>query len=247
MEIAAAVLARRARRPTPEPVEAALADGDYAELARLHRREGDPHLRARHADHRPTQGGRRVRQHLERRRLLRGGHRAGRDGLGHARAATAARRLSARRSRPGQPDLPRPRSAIKTWVRSWVPSGEIIGMVIRHGEAFTISDHLTVWENGRRRVPADRALRLLPRRRGDRLDARAGDASAASMQPRQRILNDEIIVGPRRAGRAADGPRVQVLVDRQPAVESRRPAPSSRTRTPPRCRSPRRSWARCCG
>src|SRR5262249_14628932 len=38
---------------------------------------------------------------------------------------------------------------IKTWVRSWVPSGEIIGMVVRHGEAFTISDHLTVWDNGR--------------------------------------------------------------------------------------------------
>ncbi len=35
---------------------------------------------------------------------------------------------------------------VKTWVRSWVPGGEMIGMVIRHGEAFTLSDHLTVWE-----------------------------------------------------------------------------------------------------
>lgn len=34
-----------------------------------------------------------------------------------------------------------------TWVRSWVPSGEIIGMVIRHGEAFGLSDYLTVQEN----------------------------------------------------------------------------------------------------
>ena len=34
----------------------------------------------------------------------------------------------------------------KTWVRSWVPNMEITGMVIRHGEAFTIPDHLTVWE-----------------------------------------------------------------------------------------------------
>lgn len=33
----------------------------------------------------------------------------------------------------------------RTWVRSWVPSGEIVGMVIRHGEAFSISDRLTVW------------------------------------------------------------------------------------------------------
>jgi len=27
-----------------------------------------------------------------------------------------------------------------------VPSGPIVGMVIRHGEAFTICDHLTVWD-----------------------------------------------------------------------------------------------------
>jgi len=38
---------------------------------------------------------------------------------------------------------------IKTWVRSWVPSGEITGMVIRHGEAFGISDRLTLWDNGK--------------------------------------------------------------------------------------------------
>jgi homospermidine synthase len=38
---------------------------------------------------------------------------------------------------------------IKTWVRSWVPQGEITGMVIRHGEAFSISDYLTVWEEGK--------------------------------------------------------------------------------------------------
>ena len=36
--------------------------------------------------------------------------------------------------------------AHKTLVRSIVPSGPIVGMVIRHGEAFTICDHLTVWE-----------------------------------------------------------------------------------------------------
>ena len=39
---------------------------------------------------------------------------------------------------------------LNTLVRSWVPTGgEIIGMVIRHGEAFTISDHLTVWDGER--------------------------------------------------------------------------------------------------
>ena len=38
---------------------------------------------------------------------------------------------------------------MKTWVRSWVPCGEITGMVVRHGEAYSISDRLTVWENGK--------------------------------------------------------------------------------------------------
>ena len=37
-----------------------------------------------------------------------------------------------------------PRCGIDTWVRSWVPSGPIHGMVIRHGEAFTMSEHLTL-------------------------------------------------------------------------------------------------------
>mmetsp|Transcript_24599 Transcript_24599/g.28664 ORF Transcript_24599/g.28664 Transcript_24599/m.28664 type:complete len:494 (-) Transcript_24599:196-1677(-) len=31
-----------------------------------------------------------------------------------------------------------------TWVRTFVPSGETLGMVIRHGEAFSIPEHLTV-------------------------------------------------------------------------------------------------------
>jgi homospermidine synthase len=35
---------------------------------------------------------------------------------------------------------------INTWVRSWIPHQEIVGMVIRHGEAFGISDRLTVWK-----------------------------------------------------------------------------------------------------
>lgn len=34
----------------------------------------------------------------------------------------------------------------KTWVRTWVPSGETTGMVIRHGEAFSLSEYLSVWD-----------------------------------------------------------------------------------------------------
>jgi len=37
---------------------------------------------------------------------------------------------------------------MNTWVRSWVPDCEIVGMAIRHGEAFGLSDKFTVWKNG---------------------------------------------------------------------------------------------------
>jgi homospermidine synthase len=83
---------------------------------------------------------------------------------------------------------------IKTWVRSWVPCGEITGMVVRHGEAFTISDHLTVWENGKAvyrptvhyaYCPADVAINSL-----HELEMRWYD-----LQKDQRVLTDEIISG----------------------------------------------------
>ena len=87
------------------------------------------------------------------------------------------------------------RPGMETWVRSWVPAGEIRGMVIRHGEALTISDHLTVWGadgNARYRPtvhyayhPADAAINSV-------LELRMRNWN---MQPRQRILNDEIISG----------------------------------------------------
>lgn len=84
---------------------------------------------------------------------------------------------------------------IHTWVRSWVPQhGEIIGMVVRHGEAFTISDHLTVWQGAQpiyrptvhyAYLPTDAAIASLHelKMRGYQL------------QERQRIMGDEIISG----------------------------------------------------
>ena len=86
------------------------------------------------------------------------------------------------------------RMGIDTKVRSWTPAGEIIGCVVRHGEAFTISDHLTVWDhdNAVYRPTVHYAYCL-------------SDSALASinelkmrhlvMQSRQRILNDEIISG----------------------------------------------------
>jgi homospermidine synthase len=84
---------------------------------------------------------------------------------------------------------------MSTYVRSWVPlGGEIIGMVVRHGEAFTISDYLTVWDNGipvyrptvhYAYLPCDAAIVSV-----HELKMRGYD-----LQPQQRIMNDEIIEG----------------------------------------------------
>jgi len=83
---------------------------------------------------------------------------------------------------------------IKTWVRSWVPCGEITGMVVRHGEAFTISDHLTVWDKDKpvyrptvhyAYCPAEVAINSL-----HELEMRWYD-----LQKDQRVLTDEIISG----------------------------------------------------
>jgi homospermidine synthase len=87
-----------------------------------------------------------------------------------------------------------PQMGAKTWVRSRVPSCEITGMVIRHGEAFTMCDHLTVWDGPRpvyrptvhyAYCPADVAIASM-----HELEMRRWE-----MQPGKRILNDEIISG----------------------------------------------------
>ncbi len=81
------------------------------------------------------------------------------------------------------------------WVRSWVPCGPIHGMIIRHGEALTMSDHLTVWDDFGNPVyrptvhyaycPSESAI------------ASVHELYQADwkMQSRQRILNDEITSG----------------------------------------------------
>jgi homospermidine synthase len=86
------------------------------------------------------------------------------------------------------------RMGLDTQVRSWTPGGEIIGWVVRHGEAFTISDHLTVWDGERAAYrptvhyaycPSDAAIASIHELKARHLQ----------MQSRQRIMNDEIISG----------------------------------------------------
>jgi homospermidine synthase len=86
------------------------------------------------------------------------------------------------------------RMGINTWVRSWVPDYNILGMVVRHGEAFTISDKLTVWEGKKAAYrptmhyaycPCDEAISSLNEMRGYNY----------RLVENQRIMNDEITSG----------------------------------------------------
>ena len=86
-----------------------------------------------------------------------------------------------------------------TWVRSWVPKMETTGMLVRHGEAFTISDHLTVWDGNKAiyrptvhyaYCPTDAAIASM----------RELEMQQWSITPNQRIMNEEIIDGEDRLG-----------------------------------------------
>ena len=86
------------------------------------------------------------------------------------------------------------RMGMNTWVCSWVPNYCIHGMVVRHGEAFTISDKLTVWKGGKAvyrptvhyaYCPSDNAIISLQEMRG----------YDYQLQPKVRIMNDEITSG----------------------------------------------------
>lgn len=81
---------------------------------------------------------------------------------------------------------------MNTWVRSFVPGYEIVGMVIRHGEAFGISDKWTLRKNGKviyrptvhyAYLPCDETIMSLHELRGLNYE----------MQSRLRILQDHEI------------------------------------------------------
>ena len=86
------------------------------------------------------------------------------------------------------------RMGMNTFVVSWVPDYCINGMVVRHGEAFTISDKLTVWK-GKKAIyrptvhyaycPCDNAIISLHELRGRDYE----------LQPKLRIMTDEITSG----------------------------------------------------
>ncbi|MDD4900876.1 MAG: saccharopine dehydrogenase NADP-binding domain-containing protein [Patescibacteria group bacterium] len=83
---------------------------------------------------------------------------------------------------------------MNTWVRSWIPDQEIVGMIIRHGEAFGLSDRLTVWDGDKAvyrptvhyaYMPCHETLSSLCELRGLNY----------VLPPKLRIMGDEIVTG----------------------------------------------------
>ncbi len=145
VEIAAAVRADGYLPETHEAIEAALGAGRYNELARL------LEVKAIHIAERDTQISDRPKQVGE---FVNTWSVDGfyEEGVAPAEAGwgTHEKTLPALAlTHEGEGPLNQicfAQMAHKTLVRSRTPSGPIVGMVIRHGEAFTICDHLTVWD-----------------------------------------------------------------------------------------------------
>ncbi len=86
-----------------------------------------------------------------------------------------------------------------TWVRSWVPNFEIQGMVIRHGEAFPISDHLSVAENGKTIYRPTVHYAYCPSNEAI-VSMKELEMLNWELHKNQRIMNDEITGGDDRLG-----------------------------------------------
>jgi homospermidine synthase len=86
-----------------------------------------------------------------------------------------------------------------TWVRSWVPHFEIQGMVIRHGEAFTISDHLSVWRDNKAIYRPTVHYAYCPSNEAI-VSMRELQMLNWELHKNQRIMNDEITAGDDRLG-----------------------------------------------
>lgn len=88
-----------------------------------------------------------------------------------------------------------PHAGICCWARSWVPSGEIMGMLIQHGEEYTISQYLTVWKNNNTPLyrpsvyfvyrPADDALTSIEEIKANHMQA----------QKNMRVMTQDIVEG----------------------------------------------------
>jgi homospermidine synthase len=191
-DIATAILADKPNDPRTEELVAALSAKDYAKLAML---EG---VKTIHISERDTQITDRPKQVNE---FVNTWSVAGlyEEGVAPAELGWGTHERTMPKGAMMHAEGPQNQicltsKGMNTWVRSWVPCGEITGMVIRHGESFTIPDKLTVWENGKAIYRPTVHYAYCP------CDAAINSIHELEMrqfvcQNNQRIMNDEITSG----------------------------------------------------
>lgn len=101
-----------------------------------------------------------------------------------------------------------PQMGLNTWVRSWVPNQEIVGMVVTHGESFGLSHALTVRRNGRVVYRPTVHYAYMPCNDGI-VSLHELRCRNYELHPRQRILADEIVEGTDLVGALIMGHRFQ--------------------------------------
>lgn len=192
-DVAKAILKRRTTRDREDLLEQYLGEGDYPRLAMM------TETKVIHISERDTQISNRPKEVGEfvNTWSVSGFHE---EGIAPAEIGwgTHERRLPPGAQKhlygPGN-QICLSQMGVNTFVRSWVPtSDEILGMVVRHGEAFTLSDYLTVWEDDipiyrptvhYAYLPTDAAMASLHEMK----------MSAYKLQDRVRIMNDDIVSG----------------------------------------------------
>jgi len=191
-DIAAKILAKEARDPRTTQLEKALADQDFAKLAQL---EGVKTIHISERDTQITSRPKEVNEFVNTWSIP-GMHE---EAVAPAELGWGTHERTVPKGAMFHTQGPRNQICLRTkgmntWVRSWVPCGEITGMVIRHGEAFSISELLTVWDKARpvyrptvhyAYCPADATINSL-----HELEMRQYE-----LQEKQRIISDDIISG----------------------------------------------------
>ena len=84
---------------------------------------------------------------------------------------------------------------MNTLVKSWVPSGDMVGMVVRHEEAFSISEHLSVHDAKGKAIYRP-TVHYCYMSCGDSIASMYEvQANNYKMLPKERVLKEEIISG----------------------------------------------------
>lgn len=87
-----------------------------------------------------------------------------------------------------------PQMGMNSWIRSWVPNEEIVGMIVAHGEAFGLSHALTVKSGSRVVYRPTVQYAYMPC--GDSIvSLHELRARNYELHPRRRIMTNEIVTG----------------------------------------------------